>query len=141
MLSKKIKADIAYIDPPYNSRQYSRFYHIYETLIKWDKPKLFGVALKPDLENMSKYCTVKAKDSFKELVNNLDVKYLAVSYNNTYKSKSKSSENKIKLEEITEILNEVGKTKIFEHSHKFFNTGKTDFSNHKEFLFLIKKYG
>ena len=139
-LSKKIKADIAYIDPPYNSRQYSRFYHIYETLIKWDKPKLFGVALKPKPENMSKYCTVKAKDSFKELVNNLDVKYLAVSYNNTYKSKSKSSENKIKLEEITEILNEVGETKIFEKSHKAFNTGKTDFSDHKEFLFLTKKY-
>ena len=89
---------------------------------------------------MSKYCTVKAKDSFKELVNNLDVKYLAVSYNNTYKSKSKSSENKIKLEEIKEILNEVGETKIFEQSHKAFNTGKTDFSDHKEFLFLTKKY-
>ena len=140
LLSKKIKADIAYIDPPYNSRQYSRFYHIYETLIKWDKPKLFGVALKPKPENMSKYCTVKAKDSFKELVNNLDVKYLAVSYNNTYKSKSKSSENKIKLEEIREILNEVGETKIFEQSHKAFNTGKTDFPDHKEFLFLTKKY-
>ncbi|MCK4663326.1 MAG: DNA adenine methylase [Bacteroidales bacterium] len=140
LLSKKIKADIAYVDPPYNSRQYSRFYHIYETLIKWNKPKLFGVALKPEPENMSKYCTVKAKDSFKELIKNLDVKYLAVSYNNTYKSKSKSSENKIKLEEITEILNEVGETSIFEQSHKFFNTGKTDFSDHKEFLFLTKKY-
>jgi adenine-specific DNA-methyltransferase len=140
LLSKRIKADIAYIDPPYNSRQYSRFYHIYETLVKWDKPKLYGVALKPKPENMSKYCTVKARDSFKELVNNLDVKYLAVSYNNTYKSKSKSSENKIKLEEITEILNKVGETKIFEQSHKAFNTGKTNFSDHKEFLFLTKKY-
>jgi len=140
LLSKRIKADIVYIDPPYNSRQYSRFYHIYETLVKWDKPKLYGVALKPKPENMSKYCTVKARDSFKELVNNLDVKYLAVSYNNTYKSKSKSSENKIKLEEITEILNKVGETKIFEQSHKAFNTGKTNFSDHKEFLFLTKKY-
>jgi len=27
MLAEKITADIAYIDPPYNSRQYSRFYH------------------------------------------------------------------------------------------------------------------
>ncbi|MDD2635857.1 MAG: DNA adenine methylase [Bacteroidales bacterium] len=140
LLSKDIKADIAYIDPPYNSRQYSRFYHIYETLIKWDSPELFGVALKPEPENMSTYCTVKAKNSFKELVTNLDVKYLAVSYNNTYKSKSKSSENKIKLEEITEILNNIGETKVFEQSHKFFNTGKTNFSDHKEFLFLTKKY-
>lgn len=139
VLVKKIKGDIAYIDPPYNSRQYSRFYHIYENLIKWEKPKLFGVALKPEPENMSKYCTVEAKNTFKELVNNLDVKYLAVSYNNTYKSKSKSSENKIKLEEIQEILEEIGPTKIFQQSHKYFNTGKTDFTDHKEFLFLTKK--
>lgn len=139
-LVKTLKGDIAYIDPPYNSRQYSRFYHIYENLVQWKKPKLYGVALKPEPENMSKYCTVKAKDAFKDLVENLDVKYLAVSYNNTYKSKSKSSKNKIKLEEIIEILNSVGKTKIFEKSHKYFNTGKTDFNDHKEFLFLTKKY-
>lgn len=139
-LAKNISGDIAYIDPPYNSRQYSRFYHIYENLIQWKKPKLFGVALKPEPENMSKYCTVKAKDAFKDLVQNLDVKYLAVSYNNTYKSKSKSSANKIKYEEIVEILESVGETKIFEQSHRAFNTGKTEFNNHKEFLFLTKKY-
>ncbi len=139
-LVKEINGDIAYIDPPYNSRQYSRFYHIYETLIKWNKPKLYGVALKPEPENMSKYCTTKAKDTFNDLVNNLKVKYLVVSYNNTYKSKSKSSENKMKLEEIIKILNKVGKTKIFQQSHRFFNTGRTEFSNHKEFLFLTKKY-
>lgn len=139
-LVKKIKGDIAYIDPPYNSRQYSRFYHIYENLVQWKKPKLYGVALKPDPENMSKYCTVKAKDTFKELVENLDVKYIAVSYNNTYKSKSKSSENKIKYEEIIEILENIGETKVFEQLHQFFNTGRTEFNDHKEFLFLTKKY-
>lgn len=139
-LARTLKGDIAYIDPPYNSRQYSRFYHIYENLIKWKKPELFGVALKPEPENMSKYCTVKAKDTFRKLVNDLDVKYLAVSYNNTYKSKSKSSANKIKYEELIEVLESVGETKVFEQSHKFFNTGKTDFNDHKEFLFLTKKY-
>lgn len=139
-LVKRLKGDIAYIDPPYNSRQYSRFYHIYENLVKWEKPKLHGVALKPEPENMSKYCTVKAKDTFKDLVENLDVKYLAVSYNNTYKSKSKSSKNKIEYDEIVEILNGIGKTKIFEQSHQYFNTGKTEFNDHKEFLFLTKKY-
>jgi adenine-specific DNA-methyltransferase len=138
-LVKQLKGDIAYIDPPYNSRQYSRFYHIYENLVKWEKPKLYGVALKPEPENMSKYCTVKAKDAFKDLVQNLDVKFLAVSYNNTYKSKSKSSKNKIEYDEIVEILNGVGKTKIFEQSHQYFNAGKTDFNDHKEFLFLTKK--
>ncbi len=139
-LAKDIKADIAYIDPPYNSRQYSRFYHVYETLVKWDKPELYGVALKPKPENMSKYCTVKARDTFADLVQNLNSKYIIVSYNNTYKSKSKSSENKIKLEEIKDILEQKGHTKIFECSHKYFNTGKTDFNDHKELLFVTKSY-
>lgn len=137
-LARRVAADIAYIDPPYNSRQYNRFYHIYETLVKWNSPELFGVALKPVPEDSSVYCTVKAKDAFADLVGNLKVKYLAVSYNNTYNSKSSSSENKIKLEEIEAILKSRGKTKVFESSHRFFNAGKTEFDNHKEFLFLTK---
>lgn len=137
-LAGKITADIAYIDPPYNSRQYSRFYHIYENLVKWKKPQLFGVALKPPTENMSAYCTVNAKNALNELIENLNVKYIAVSYNNTYNSKSNSSKNKIKLEEIEEILKKKGETTVFEHSHNFFNTGKTEFNNHKEFLFITR---
>lgn len=139
-LAQKISADITYIDPPYNSRQYSRFYHLYENLIKWQKPELYGVALKPEPENMSVYCTVGARKAFDLLIQNLNTKYIAVSYNNTYNSKSKSSENKIKLEEIESILKKKGDTKVFECSHKFFNTGKTDFNDHKELLFITNVY-
>lgn len=135
-LAKKIKTDIVYIDPPYNSRQYSRFYHVLETLTKWDKPKLHGVALKPEPENMSDYCRVSARDRFAELVNDINAKYLVVSYNNTYDSKSNSSQNKITLEEIKNILTKRGKTKIFEKDYRHFNAGNTDFNNHKEYLFV-----
>lgn len=136
MLAKKIKTDIVYIDPPYNSRQYSRFYHVLETLTKWDKPELHGVALKPEPENMSDYCRVTAKDRLNELVNDINAKYLVVSYNNTYDSKSNSSQNKITLEEIKDILSKRGKTKIFEKDYRHFNAGNTDFNNHKEYLFV-----
>ena len=138
ILVKKIKVDIAYIDPPYNSRQYSRFYHVLETLTKWDKPKLYGVALKPEPENMSDYCKTQAKNKFAELVKDINAKYLVVSYNNTYDSKSNSSRNKITLQEIEKILNTKGRTKIFEKSYRHFNAGNTNFNNHKEFLFVTK---
>jgi len=138
VLAKKIKTDVVYIDPPYNSRQYSRFYHVLETLVKWDKPVLHGVALKPEPENMSDYCRVNAKDKFAELVNDIDAKYLVVSYNNTYDSKSNSSENKITLKEIKDILNKQGKTKVFEKDYRHFNAGNTDFNNHKEYLFVTE---
>ena len=136
LLAKKIKADIVYVDPPYNSRQYSRFYHILETLTKWDNPKLYEVALKPEQENMSDYCRESAKYKFSELVSDINTKYLAVSYNNTYTSKSSSSQNKISLEEIQSILSKKGKTKAFEKNYRYFNTGNTEFNNHKEYLFI-----
>jgi adenine-specific DNA-methyltransferase len=137
-LVKKIKSDIVYIDPPYNSRQYSRFYHVLETLTKWDKPKLHGVALKPDSENMSDYCREKARHKFAELVKDIGAHYLVVSYNNTYDSKSNSSKNKITLHEIEKILRAKGKTKVFDKNYKHFNAGNTNFNNHKEYLFVTK---
>jgi adenine-specific DNA-methyltransferase len=138
LLVKNISADIVYIDPPYNSRQYSRFYHILENLAKWDKPKLYGIALKPEAENMSDYCRVNAKSKFVELIKDLKAKYIVVSYNNTYEPKSDSSKNKISLDDIRNILENKGSTKIFEKDYRFFTAGNTDFQNHKEYLFVTK---
>ena len=101
-------------------------------------PKLHGVALKPEAENMSDYCRSNARNRLKELVRDIDARYLVVSYNNTYDSKSNSSQNKITLEDIEDILNSRGKTKIFEKDHRYFNAGNTDFDNHKEYLFVTK---
>ena len=141
-LVRKIKADIAFIDPPYNSRQYSRFYHVLENITKWEKPELYGTALKPKEENMSEYCKTSAPEVFKDLINNLNVKYIVVTYNNTYNSKSSSSKNKITLEEIKDILDEKGKTNVFDKPYKFFNAGITELKNHKEYVFItkVKKY-
>ncbi len=137
-LARDIHTDIVYMDPPYNSRQYSRFYHVYEVLVKWDKPCLKGEARKPEEEHMSDYCRTKAFAAFTDLVSNVDSKYLAVSYNNTYKSKSTSSQNKIKLEQILGVLDKCGETKVFTHSHMPFNAGKTEFDNHMEYLFITE---
>ncbi|MBQ9630010.1 MAG: DNA adenine methylase [Treponema sp.] len=72
-LAREIKSDLVYIDPPYNSRQYSRFYHVYENLVKWEKPELVETAMKPPTENMSKYCNASAPQTFDDLIENLDV--------------------------------------------------------------------
>ena len=122
----------------HNSRQYSRFYHVPETIVKWDKPQLSGKAMKPPLENMSEYSRVNAPIVFNDLIQNLKVRYIVVTYNNTYDSRSSSSRNKITLEQIKEILNSRGKTQMFEKSYSRFNAGKTDNSRHKEFLFLTR---
>ena len=137
-LVKEIVADIAFIDPPYNSRQYSRFYHVLENVVQWKKPELEGTALKPPAENMSDYCRNNAPEVFADLIKNTNAKYIVVTYNNTYNSKSSSSKNKITLEEIEKILSSKGETKVFERKHQCFNAGKTEFDNHKEFVFITK---
>lgn len=140
-LVKRIHADVAFIDPPYNSRQYSRFYHVLENITQWKKPELEGTALKPPAENMSDYCRNSAPEVFADLIGKLDTKYIAVTYNNTYNSKSSSSRNKITLEEIQEILSARGETRVYEKSHPCFNAGKTEFDDHKEYLFITKVGG
>ena len=138
LLARNIHVDVVYMDPPYNSRQYSRFYHVYENLVQWKKPELYGTALKPKEENMSDYCRVSALKVFTDLVSHADTRYFVVSYNNTYHSKSKSSENKIKLEEIEDVLNKCGRTMVFTHQYNPFNSGKTQFDDHREYLFITE---
>jgi adenine-specific DNA-methyltransferase len=41
-----LDADVAYIDPPYNQHSYLGNYHIWESLVKWDKPGVYGIACK-----------------------------------------------------------------------------------------------
>lgn len=138
VLSKNINCDIVYIDPPYNSRQYSRFYHILENITKWEKPELFGTACKPKAENMSEYCRSSATKTFDDLISSLKCRYIVVSYNNTYNSKSSSSRNKITLEDIKSILDKKGTVSVFEKEHQYFNAGKTELPNHKELVFITK---
>lgn len=41
-----LPADVAYIDPPYNQHSYLGNYHMWESLVRWDKPPVYGVACK-----------------------------------------------------------------------------------------------
>lgn len=141
VLAKNIMCDIVYIDPPYNSRQYSRFYHVLENITTWRKPELKGVACKPEPENMSDYCRSTATKTFEDLINSINAKFVVVSYNNTYNSKSSSSKNKITLESIEKILSAKGELTVFEKPYQYFNAGKTKLDNHKEFIFISKTRG
>jgi len=38
--------DFAYLDPPYNQHRYDANYHIWETIVAWDRPEHYGVACK-----------------------------------------------------------------------------------------------
>ena len=40
------RVDLAYLDPPYNQHRYFTNYHVWETLVAWDRPDHYGVARK-----------------------------------------------------------------------------------------------
>ncbi|SKA92847.1 adenine-specific DNA-methyltransferase [Clostridium sp. USBA 49] len=140
LLVRKIKADIIYIDTPYNSRQYSDSYHLLENVARWEKPEVTGVARKmvdrSDIK--SAYCTKKAPLVFKDLIDNCDCKYIIVSYNNMAQKGNGRSNAKISDDEIIETLQSKGTVKIFNTDYKYFTTGKATIEEHKERLFLCK---
>jgi len=86
----------------------------------------------------SDYSKKNAKDVFEDLIENIDAKLIILSYNNTYNAKSTASNNKIKKEDIIKILKKKGDLIIEEIDYKSFNSGKTNFKNHKEFLYICR---
>jgi adenine-specific DNA-methyltransferase len=136
-LVKSISADLVYIDPPYNSRQYCDAYHVLENIARWEKPSVSGVARKMDRTNLkSDYCTNKAVAAFEDLIQNINAKYILLSYSNMAQKGHGRSNAKIDDDDILRILNKKGKVKIFTQDYKPFSAGKTDIDEHEERLFL-----
>ena len=138
-LVKNIEADLVYIDPPYNSRQYCDAYHLLENVARWEKPEVFGVARKMDRSTMkSKYCTQSATEAFEQLIGDIKAKYILLSYNNMAEKGNDRSNAKISDQDIMRILEKKGEVKIFSESYKAFTTGKSDIDDNQERLFLCR---
>jgi len=138
-LIREIKCDVLYIDPPYNSRQYSDAYHLLENLVSWEKPLVYGKAKKMDRSHIkSNYCLQSATKSFADLISNSNCGHILVSYNNTGESKDGRSNARIGDEQILEILKTRGKVDIFEKDYKAFTAGKSYTDGHTERVFYCK---
>jgi adenine-specific DNA-methyltransferase len=82
---RELDADVAYIDPPYNQHSYLSNYHIWESLVLWDEPEVYGVACKrvDCRERKSDYNSKRRHaEAFAELVRTLTAPLLVVSFNN-----------------------------------------------------------
>lgn len=136
-LVKKIEADLVYIDPPYNSRQYCDAYHLLENVALWQKPEVSGVAKKMNRDNLkSDYCTTKATQAFRNLIKNIKAKYILLSYNNMETKGNDRSNAKISDDDILSILQDKGTVKVFSKKYKSFTTGKSNIQDNEERLFL-----
>jgi adenine-specific DNA-methyltransferase len=77
--------DLVYIDPPYNQHSYFSNYHVWETLIRNDRPDAYGVARKrvDCRTNKSRYNSKREIGAaFLDLLRTIRAKYLLISFNN-----------------------------------------------------------
>ncbi len=78
------EADVIYIDPPYNQHSYLGNYHIWETLIRWDAPEVYGTACKrlDCRERKSAFNSKRAmREAMEEVIEACGDKALVVSFN------------------------------------------------------------
>lgn len=138
-LVRNIKADLVYIDPPYNSRQYCDAYHLLENIAEWKKPAVDGVAKKFNRDGKkSKYSLRSAPKYFSELIDNINAKYILVSYNNMGDKGNSRSNAKIGDFDILKSLSKKGRVTEYSEDFQAYTTGKSTIKNHKERLFLCK---
>ncbi|MDK8869331.1 DNA adenine methylase [Corynebacterium macclintockiae] len=82
-LAAHVEADIVYIDPPYNGRQYAANYHVLENIAEHRKPEVKGKTSISDWSaKKSNYCSKQlAFDALTDLIDNLKAKHFILSYN------------------------------------------------------------
>jgi adenine-specific DNA-methyltransferase len=78
--------DLAYLDPPYNQHRYFTNYHVWETLVAWDRPEHYGVACKRvDARDPSTASVFNRKrampDALRRTIAEVDAEVVVVSYN------------------------------------------------------------
>jgi len=136
-MAEDINVDIAYLDPPYNNRQYITNYHLLETIAKYDAPKINGITgIREYSDNeKSAFCNKRdAKKYFLVLLKKLQTQNIIISYN---------SDGIISKEEMLELLEKSGynENKIYEFTFKKFKSNDiTDNKKIKEYIFVGRRW-
>ncbi|MFM7148188.1 MAG: DNA adenine methylase [Actinomycetales bacterium] len=81
------RVDLAYLDPPYNQHRYFTNYHVWETLVRWDQPQAYGVAMKRiDSRDDATKSPFNSKrlmpGALREVIAAVDCELMLLSYNN-----------------------------------------------------------
>lgn len=107
-----LSGDLAYLDPPYNQHKYLGNYHVWETLVRWDAPEVYGVAAKRvDCRERKSAFNSKPRmaGALAGVVDALDVRHLLVSFND---------EGYLSRAELLEMLSTRGEVQVLDFEHK-----------------------
>lgn len=139
------KATLAYLDPPYSEHCYATYYHIWDSIVRWDKPcvglktnrRLDRIAATFDTNMKSEWNSKKTVlKTFEETLAVLPVDYVLMSYSN---------ESLLTLDELRPILEKYTKYEVTEVDykrnimHKIGNAKEEGRSTNTEYLILVEK--
>jgi adenine-specific DNA-methyltransferase len=104
-------ADVAYLDPPYNQHSFLGNYHVWESLVRWDCPAVYGVACKrTDVRERKSAFNRRdtIEHAFRSVVERVRARWLVVSF---------SDEGHLPLERVRGILADRGPVEERAMSH------------------------
>jgi adenine-specific DNA-methyltransferase len=141
---KNKKAEIVYLDPPYNQHQYGSNYHLLNTILLNDKPEInkeFIIdgkkcnksAIRKDwVQTKSPFCYKQsALDNFQTLISNINAKYILVSY---------STEGIIDFDKMLSVLSGKGRVGIVTTGYVRYRGGRqanTTKNKNIEFILIV----
>lgn len=142
--AQALEADLFYLDPPYNQHKYLGNYHIWESLVRWDKPEMYGVACKR-IDCRTRGSAFNSRpaimDALRKVVAAARAKYLVVSFSN---------EGYIAREEMEALLGERGHVRVIEADYKRYvgaqigiynpagdKVGKVSHLRNREYLYVV----
>lgn len=82
--AEAVAADLVYLDPPYNQHKYLGNYHVWESLVRWDKPEVYGTACKrADCRTRRSEFNSRRTfaDAFARLLAAIDARWIVLSFN------------------------------------------------------------
>lgn len=108
--------DVAYLDPPYNGRQYCDNYHVLENIARWNRPELRGRTRKFDRTGLRSAFSSRreAAGAFAAVLRRVRARHLFVSY---------GSEGLLDREAIVAMLSEWGAVAVHEEAYPVFGNG------------------
>jgi len=140
----ELHADAAYVDPPYNQHSYLGNYHVWETLVRWDAPEVYGVACKrSDCKQRKSPFNFKTKafESLQLVLDRLRTRCLIVSFNN---------EGYVERADMEAVLRRRGRVFVIEKDHKRYvgaqigiynpggqKVGTVSHLRNKEYLYVV----
>ncbi len=110
--ARAVSVDVAYLDPPYNQHSYLSNYHVWESLVLWDKPEVYGLAQKR-VDCRTRKSPFNSKRKFEaalsELIASVDAGVLLVSFSN---------EGYIERPQMEALLSTRGRVTVLSHDYK-----------------------